>query len=95
MELIGKHLLHTFKREHPDARSQLEAWEKEVEGATWKTPHDLKERYPRASIVKGKNVIFDFCWNKYRLWVKVAFNTGAMFVKAIGNHQEYESWTIE
>jgi mRNA interferase HigB len=95
MELVGKEILSAFKNEHPEARSQVEAWEVEVEDADWKTPHDLKSRYPKASLPGKQQVIFDICWNEYRLWVKIAYNTGIVIVKAIGTHKEYEKWPIQ
>lgn len=95
MQLVGKELLTAFKNEHPDARSHIEAWEAEVENAEWKTPHDLKKRYPKASFPGKKQAIFNICWNKYRLWIKIAYNTGVVIVKAIGTHKEYERWRIE
>lgn len=95
MQLIGKEILTTFKNDHPEARSQVEAWEAEVENADWKTPHDLKARYPKATLPGNQQAVFDICWNKYRLWVKVAYNTGIVIVKAIGTHKEYEKWEFK
>lgn len=95
MELVGKEILSAFKNEHPKARSQVEAWEVEVEDADWKTPHDLKSRYPKVSLPGKQQAIFDICWNEYRLWVKIAYNTGIVIVKAIGTHKEYEKWPIQ
>lgn len=95
MQLVGKNILIAFKNKHPDARSQVEAWEAEVENADWKTPHDLKKHYSKASLPGKQQAIFDIRWNKYRLWVKVAYNTSIVIVKAIGTHQEYEKWSIE
>lgn len=95
MRLIGKEKLDDFKNGHPDARSQVESWEAEVQSAEWKTPHELKDRYPKASLPGKGQAIFDLCWNKYRLWVKVAYQTGIVFIKNIGTHKEYEKWDIE
>lgn len=95
MQLIGKDLLMTFKDAHSDARSHVNAWEAEVENAEWKTPHDLKARFPKASLPGKRQVIFNICGNKYRLWVKVAYNIGVVIVKAIGTHKEYEKWDIK
>jgi mRNA interferase HigB len=95
MELTGKEILNAFKDQHPDARSQTEAWEVEVGSADWKTPHDLKKRYSKASLPGKQNVVFDICWNKYRIWVKVAYNVGVVIVKAAGTHKEYEKWNIQ
>lgn len=95
MRLIGKQRLEDFKRGYPDAREQVEAWEKEVEAAIWKTPHDLKARYPKASLTGKLQVIFDICRNKYRLWVQVTYETGIVLVRKIGTHKEYDKWEIK
>ena len=94
MKLIGKQPLRDFIERHADARSQIESWEAEVEEAQWSTPHELKNRYPKASIVKSQNVIFDIFRNKYRLWVKVNYKNQTVLVKKIGTHKEYEKWEI-
>ena len=93
MKLLNKGLLRYFEKVHADVRPQLESWEAEVEEAQWSNPHDLKRRYPKASIVKD-HVVFDFCWNKYRLLVQVNYKNGIALVKKIGTHKEYDNWSI-
>lgn len=92
MKLIGKKILEDFKEKHADARSQIESWEAEAEEAQWKTPHDLKGRYPKASIIKDNQVVFDISRNKYRLLVQVSYKNGIVFIKKMGTHKEYEHW---
>ena len=94
MKLIGKQLLQNFIENYADARSQVGAWDAEVGEAEWITPHELKNRYPRASILKNQNVVFDICGNKYRLWVKVNYKNGLVLIKKIGTHKEYDKWNI-
>ncbi len=94
MKLIGKQILNNFKEQYADVRSQIESWEAEVEEAQWNTPIDLKHRYPRASILKDQHVVFNICWNKYRLLVQVAYKTKTVLVKKIGTHKEYDNWNI-
>lgn len=94
MKLIGKQSLRGFIEKHADARSQIESWEAEAEGAEWGTPHELKRRYPKASIVNGQHVIFDICRNKYRLWVQISYKNRIVLIKKVGTHNEYEKWTI-
>lgn len=94
MELSGKKSLHGFKADHADAKSQIESWEAEMESAEWKTPHELKRRYSKASILGNQNVVFNICGNKYRLWIKINYKNGIILVKKIGTHKEYEKWKI-
>ena len=94
MKLIGKKTLNGFKERHPDARSQLESWEAEVEESQWETPHDLKNKYPKASIVGNHKVVFDICGNKYRLLVEVSYKNRMVLIDKIGTHKEYDNWNI-
>ena len=94
MELVGKEILDAFKNRHADARPQLDSWVAEVESAEWKTPHDVGGRF-KADFPGNRQIIFDICRNKYRLWVKVAYNTGIVIVIAVGTHKEYEKWDIK
>lgn len=94
MRLLGKQLLFDFIKRYNDSQSQILSWMAEVENSNWQTPHELKNRYSSASILRGQNVIFDFCWNKYRLWVQVTYKNGIVLVKKIGTHKEYNKWNI-
>ena len=73
MKLLGKKLLYDFKEKHAEAQSQIESWRLEVEEAKWNTPHDLKRRYPKASLVGNQQVIFNICRNKYRLLTRINY----------------------
>jgi len=94
MKLIGKQLLQDFVEKHAEAQSQVESWQAEVEETQWSTPHELKRRYPKTSILKDQHVIFDICRNKYRLWVRVNYKNKIVLIKKIGTHKEYEKWNI-
>lgn len=94
MKLLYKKLLYDFKEKHADARSEIESWEAEVEGAQWNTPNDLKKRYPKASLVKNQKVVFDICRNKYRLLVQISYKNGIVLIQKIGTHKEYDNWNL-
>jgi len=94
MRLIGKELLFNFKKKHADARSQIESWEMEVEEAEWSTLQDLKRRYPKASLVKNQQVIFNICRDKYRLLTQFNYKNKIVLVQKVGTHKEYDKWKI-
>lgn len=94
MELIGKEILNNFIKKHADAESSLKAWMSEVDEANWETPHDVKKRFPKASIVKNKRAIFKICGNNYRLLTLIAYKTKVVMVEKIGTHKEYDKWDI-
>ena len=95
MRLLGKEMLEDFKIKHSDARSQIDSWRSEVEDAKWNDPHDIKNKYKKASILKKCQVIFDICGNKYRILTKINYKNLIVLIKKVGTHDEYDKWEIE
>jgi len=92
MKLLGQTILEKFNRRHPDARSQISAWQREVETAKWQTPSDIKERYTSASFLPDNRVIFNIKGNHYRLDVKISYKRQIVRVVRVGTHDEYSKW---
>ncbi|MEN6521906.1 MAG: type II toxin-antitoxin system HigB family toxin [Armatimonadota bacterium] len=92
MTIIGRKTLDIFKRQHADACSQIDAWEAEVKNAHWSTPHELKQRYPSASILPDNKVVFNIKGNKYRLLVRINYKNQILMVYEAGTHDEYMKW---
>lgn len=95
MILVGKKLLHNYKKDNPETKTELDVLEAEIEDAQWKTPHDLRSRYARVSIIGGKQVVFDICGNKHRLWVEINYKNKIVITVKIGTHKEYNKWVIK
>ena len=90
MNVISRRTLDEFMRKHADSREPLLSWYREACGSVWKTPQDIKNKYPSASFTAGNTVIFNIKGNKYRLVTKVAYKTKIVFVKWFGPHAEYD-----
>ena len=95
MRIIARRKLVAFGQRFPDAKASLDAWWAEAKRAQWRTPHCIKERYRRASILKSGCVVFDICGNKYRLIVKFDYKKGIGLVKFLGTHKEYNRINAE
>lgn len=94
MDVVGREVLEQFKREHPDVRSQVDAWLLEAEEARWDTPHSVTQRYSSASILNGNRVVFNLRGNTYRLLVRIAYRLGKVIVLRAGTHAEYDRWNL-
>jgi mRNA interferase HigB len=92
MTLIGIGVLDDFKLKHADIRSPLNTWIQTTKEAKWKTPQDVKDRHASASILDDNQIIFNLKGNKYRLLVRVSFESQIVRVKKIGTHAEYSKW---
>lgn len=77
------------------ARAQCDAWRALVETATWKTPQDVKEAHPKASILKGGRVVFNIKANDYRLISLVQYVDGVVMIRFFGSHDEYDKVDAE
>jgi len=67
----------------------MQNWVADVRAAQWCTLHDIKQRYPSASLLSNSVVIFNVKGNHFRLEVQVALKVGVVAIKWIGTHAEY------
>lgn len=94
MQIIDAELIAQFAKRHADARNGLAAWMKVAQEAAWYSPQDIKNRWPRASIVSNNRFVFDIKGNEYRLLVQVNFRQQIITILDIGTHQEYDTWNL-
>jgi mRNA interferase HigB len=97
MHVIAKRTLQQFWQRPgcADAREPLEAWCREAKSAEWKTPAEIKEKYRSASILKGGRVVFNIKGNDYRLVAHIHYHAGAVYVRFVGTHEEYDRINAE
>lgn len=79
-----------FWKLHQEAEQPLKSWYDEAVKATWQSPQDIKVQYRNASFIANNRVIFNIKGNKYRLIVAIAYRFGALYIKFIGTHAEYD-----
>ena len=90
MEVIGRGKLDGFMEKHAHAEGPAAAWLAEVQAAEWKSASDIRERFGRrVSFTAQGNSVFRLGGNKYRLVVRVAFNTQRVVIVWVGTHAEY------
>lgn len=90
MRIIAKRHLIDYWTLHPDAEQALKSWYDEAANADWQTPQDIKRHYVSASFVANNRVVFNIKGNSHRLIVAVAYRFGAVYIKFIGTHQQYD-----
>jgi len=62
-----------------------------VRAAHWKAPAEVKAQFGNASILPGRRVVFNIKGNDHRLVVDVAYLFGAVYIKFVGTHVEYDA----
>ncbi|WP_317993618.1 MULTISPECIES: type II toxin-antitoxin system HigB family toxin [Bartonella] len=91
MKIVKISTLQTFWARYPDAEQPLKAWVDEAKNAQWRSPHDIKEKYKNASILKNNRVVFNIRGNDYRLVVSIFYPAGWLYIKFIGTHKQYDA----
>lgn len=72
------------------ARAQYDAWLAIATRAAWRTPQDVKQAHPKASILKGGRVVFNIKGNDCRLVALVEYRAGVLAIRFFGSHAEYD-----
>ncbi|MGL6241494.1 type II toxin-antitoxin system HigB family toxin [Pseudomonas sp.] len=91
MRIIAISQLKSFLRKYPDSEQSFLAWIDEARNAEWQTPADIKEHFATASILKSRRVVFNIKGNDFRLVVAVAYRFGAVYIKFVGTHKQYDA----
>ena len=92
MKVVGIEKIESFTKRHADSRSPTNSWRLEAEEAQWKTPHDIKRRYPDASVLADNRIVFNIKGNKYRIDVKLSYQHQTVLIIRMGTHKEYSRW---
>lgn len=90
MRIVAKKILREFWERHSDSEEQLKTWYNEASKSKWTNPKEIKNEYPKASILKSGRVVFNICGNKYRLITQINYTRKWVFVRFIGTHNDYD-----
>ena len=92
MRVIARSTLKKFceRKEHADSEQSILSWFAEAKSAQWKSPNQIKEQYSSASVLKHGRAVFNIAGNKYRLVVKINYETAIVYIRFIGTHKEYD-----
>lgn len=97
MRVISRRTIKEFysQPEYRDSKGPLEAWYSEAKHAEWEKPAAIKQKYGTASIIANNRVVFNIGGNTYRLVVKIHYNTGIIYIRFVGTHEEYDEIDAE
>jgi mRNA interferase HigB len=90
MRVLARNTLVEFYALHPETKSSLEHWLCLVRAAQWKSPNDVRDSFPKASVLNGERVRFEVAGGSYRLIVAFDFGRQVAYVKFLGTHAEYD-----
>lgn len=93
MRIISNRSLKECWRCYPDSRDSLGLWEERVKSNDFKNHREIRMIFPDADYITNPRfrhlVIFNIKGNRYRLGVDIFFNSGQIYLKWFGPHDEY------
>lgn len=90
MRIFNRSAIENYARTYAPAREALRAWYAEAVAAQWASPDDVKQQFPKASVVANNRVVFNIAGNAYRLIVPFNYRYRAGYIKFFGTHAEYD-----
>lgn len=90
MRIISKKILRDFWEIHADSEQSLKSWFQETSVAEWKNPNEVKNNYPRASILNDNRIVFNIKGNTYRLIIRINYSYQMIWIRFIGTQSEYD-----
>jgi mRNA interferase HigB len=63
------------------------AWYRQVLGADWGSPADVKRDIGNAGVLKGGRVAFNAAGNRYRIVAWINYPYRIVYVRVIGTHR--------
>jgi mRNA interferase HigB len=85
----------TAHKRGSEAKADLLSWYWQTKSENWKSPHDLKASFPKASILKGGVVIFNIRGNEFRLITRINYQASVVLIEWVGTHKEYDKVSAE
>ncbi|GHT10209.1 toxin RelE [Bacteroidia bacterium] len=90
MDIINAKLLFDFAKNNPNAAGAINRWVEIVKTEKWKHHNDLKQTFPQADYVGNNRYVFNIAGNNYRLVAAAVFFAGALHIRFIGTHAQYD-----
>ena len=93
MHIISKRRLRESWERHADAEHDLRIWHSVVKARRYRTPHEVRAEFSASSFLGEGVTVFNIAGNKYRLVVTMRYDMGAVFIRHVVTHKEYDRLT--
>jgi len=90
MHVITRKRLNEFADRHPESRSALGHWYREMKRRNFASLAELRSVFPSADQV-GKLTVFNVGGNKVRLVAAMHYNRRRVYIRAVLTHAEYDA----
>jgi mRNA interferase HigB len=93
VRIVTEKRIREFIERNPPSKGAMWNWVDSIESAAWRNPGELKRTFGSVSFVGGLTV-FNVGGNKYRIAAYVHYRKQIVYIKRIGDHEEYDQWDL-
>ncbi len=94
MKVFNREEILRFQDTHSDSVESLSNWYQETCQANWASSAEVRSRYPRASILDKRRVVFRIKGNHYRLLASIYYDRKVVYIEGVWTHAEYDKITL-
>jgi mRNA interferase HigB len=95
VRVISMKKLREFWADHPKTEEPLSAWYRVVEKADWLGPNSVRNTYRSADPIGDEFVVFNICFNDYRLVVRVDYARSIVYIWGVYTHAAYDELDLQ
>jgi mRNA interferase HigB len=89
MPIISKKPMREFWERHPESKTVLEGWFRNVTQLTASSFPELRQTFGSADYVDGYTV-FDVGGNKYRIATVIHYDKQRIYIRQVMTHSQYD-----
>lgn len=89
MHIISFKKLREFIDKDQNSRVALQDWYKRTSKANWNDFSEIKKTFNSVDSVGNSRFIFNVKGNHYRIVAKIVFKANTIYIRWVGNHNEY------
>lgn len=90
MRIFTEQALKEYIQKRPETTSALQEWRYIVRESNWKNFADIKNTFNSVDAVGNQHYVFNLMGNGHRIVVVIKFTIHFVYIRFIGNHDEYD-----
>lgn len=90
IHIISFKLLREYFEKEPKSKAALVEWHSKIKKAEWKNFADMRKTFNSVDNVGNDRFVFNIKGNQYRIVAIVIFKIKKVYIRWIGNHNQYD-----
>lgn len=95
MRIFTEQALAEYISKRPETKAALQEWKYIVRHSEWQNFSDIKKSFNAVDYVGNQRYVFNIKGNGHRIVVVIKFTIQFVYIRFIGNHNEYDRMNVK